>query len=142
MTPVTPEELSGYLDGELSVERAGMVAAELAGNEDLAATFADMQASDLVWRAAAGSARFQPATELIAAAAGRPSLGGMFAVLLPLVVLALLPRLFDAPELTLLANVVALALVLPWIVRMVAAEVADTARGPAMDAAAPRRDMS
>lgn len=122
MTPVTPEDLSGYLDGELPAERAAMIEAELATNEALAAAFAALQMADRNWRTAAGSARFQPAIELPAEAAARPSFGRMSAMLLLLAALALLSRWFDAPELTLLPNVVALVLVLSWVVRMIVAE--------------------
>lgn len=140
MTPVTPEELSGYLDGELSAERAGRIEAELAVNEELAAAFAALQAADGRWRMAADSACFQPPPVPRLMATTRPSPGRMVAVLPPLVGLALLPRLVDAPELTLASNGVVLALVLVWVARMVAADVADAMPDAAMVSATAHRD--
>ena len=71
MTPLMPEELSAYLDGELPAARAREVGALLAADPRLRADFDALADVDRRWRAAGETAAFQPAIRLRQPTTGR-----------------------------------------------------------------------
>jgi len=121
MKPIEPAELSGYLDGELEPDRIREVEAALAIDPVLRADYHVLADADRTWKSAANIAAFLPNTQL------RPvwswsltrSPSAIAAILVLLVVLRITPKLGDFVAWGLIVHAAALAVVLPWVVRMV-----------------------
>jgi anti-sigma factor RsiW len=60
MSDIEPHELSAYLDGELTADRAQAVAAALASDPALRAEYEALAGADATWRQTAQAATFQP----------------------------------------------------------------------------------
>ncbi len=118
MKPVEPAELSAYLDGELEPARAREVQQALEHEPSLRAEFETLNRLDGAWRAAAGSAAFQPRVRLPRGAAASPTLLAGASAIAVLVALRVIPKLTDALGLGLLLHGIALSLILAWLVRL------------------------
>lgn len=64
MEPIDPAELSAYLDGELSIERAEEIGAALKRDPALRQSFESLAALDFAWKGQASTAAFRPDVQL------------------------------------------------------------------------------
>src|ERR1700761_4519297 len=127
MMPIAEEELSGYLDGELTPARRAAVDQALAGDLHLRTVLEALQGADLKWRGAARGAAFVPKVHWHGVAgAARPAT--MAAALAGLLLVRILPKLDGAFALGLLLQAIALAAIVAWVVSM-------ARRSPTADAA-------
>jgi anti-sigma factor RsiW len=118
MRLVEPAELSAYLDGELDPDRARELAAALAEDADLRAAYEALANSDKSWQLAAAAASFKPAIDLSSHENSRASRLTEIMVVAVLVALCVMSKTTDAITLGLILHGIALAIALPWIVRM------------------------
>lgn len=118
MKPIEPAELSAYLDGELTPERAREVEAALAGTPALREELQILAHDDAAWRVAARTASFPAEVRLphprsFGLSAGRALLG-----ILALLAIRFLPRLASTFTLDLALNAVGLAIITVWVVAL------------------------
>jgi anti-sigma factor RsiW len=118
IAPIDPAELSGFLDGELTRERAAQIEAALGSDPELAAAFTALRDADAAWRSAASEARFQPRVQFAPRRSAAAQIARALVVGLALAALSLLPWVFSAPQLTLLPHLGALAIALVWAAKM------------------------
>ncbi len=116
MTQVEIFELSAYLDGELTKERARIVEAAIAANPVLREEYAALSEADARWRAAANTARFTPKTAVL------PNTNRVWTHLaggvLLLLGVRLLPKLAASFELNVLLSAIFFSILLAWAVRL------------------------
>ena len=96
MNPIQPEELSAFLDGELSAQRMREVQQQLDVNVELRAQFDTLQRLDRQWHAASLGARFKPSIQLLPLSEPRSRVLGILALGTALAALRLLLKIFDA----------------------------------------------
>ena len=130
MKPVQPEELSAFLDGELSLERSREVEMQIASDPTLRAEFEDLAGSDALWRTAAATASFEPAVRLPAGVNRLTWFVGFSALMGALIVLRLMPKLIEAPTFGFSLHAIALALLLTGIVWFAQADRRDAIMSP------------
>ena len=118
MKPIEPSELSGYLDGELEPDRIREVEAALANDPFLRADYHVLADADSAWKSAAHLAAFVPNTQLPPGRSLTRSPSAIAAILVLLVVLRITPKLGDLVAWGLIVHAAALAVMLPWVVRM------------------------
>ncbi len=98
MKPISSDELSAYLDGELDPQRTQEVRQALASDPALQAEFATLHRLDAKLREAALDAQFVPAVKLPAhMPLPARGIGGLAALVALLVVIRLVPKLFSLP---------------------------------------------
>ena len=107
MNPIQPEELSAFLDGELSAQRMREVQQQLDVNVELRAQFDTLQRLDRQWHAASLGARFKPSIQLLPLSEPRSRVLGILALGTALAALRLLLKIFDAQIVLLNAGVLA-----------------------------------
>jgi hypothetical protein len=116
MEPITPQELSAYLDGELDdSHRASQIRAAIENDAAIRHTYQIIAETDSAWRAAAQSARFRPKITL----PSRTALGSavsMGAALLFLLMVRGLPKLSDTLTWGIMLQGVALGAMMVWVV--------------------------
>ncbi len=118
MQPVDPAELSAYLDGELTPDRAREVAALLATDPDLRSSYDELASTDADWIAAASSACFSPVTDIPVQKVFGISRLTFTAIVGMLIALCVTAKTSDTVVWSLTLHAVALALTFTWIVRM------------------------
>lgn len=118
MNPIEPAELSAYLDGELSPERAQEVEAALASSPALRTELKSLAADDARWRAAACSAAFRPDVRLPRARALGVRAGPTLLAVALLLGVRLLPKLVGTLTLALILNALALTVIMAWVLAM------------------------
>jgi anti-sigma factor RsiW len=118
MNPIDPVELSAYLDGELSPARAREVETALASSPALRAELDALAEADKTWRAAARSAAFRPDVRLRGATVPKVSICRTAGAAALLLAVRFLPKLAGALDVELIANGIALAIVIVWVIRM------------------------
>ena len=118
MKPIEPAELSGYLDGELGPDRIRELEAALADDPLLRADYHALANADSAWRSAVHQAAFAPNTQLPLSKSLISSPFAIAAILFLLLVLRITPKLVDFVAWGFIVHATALAVVLPWIVRM------------------------
>lgn len=104
MKPIQPEELSAFLDGELSEQRRREVQQQLDCDDVLRAQFESLQTWDRKWHAAAFDARFNPSIELPQSAEPKTRVLGVVAVGAALAGLRLVLKVLD-PQILVWATV-------------------------------------
>ncbi len=118
MNPIDPAELSAYLDGELSPARAREVESALASSPALQAELDALTNADRSWRLAARSAAFRSDIRLPRAAARKVPLYRTTGAVVLLLAVRFLPKLAGALDWQIIANGVALAIAMVWVIRM------------------------
>jgi len=118
MKPIEPAELSGYLDGELEPDRALEAEAALASDPLLRAEYHALANADSAWKSAAHFAGFVPNTQLPHRKSLKSSPLAIATILVLLAVLRIAPKLGDVIAWGLFFHAAALAVILPWVVRM------------------------
>lgn len=122
MNPIDPAELSAYLDGELSPARAREIETALMSSPALRAALDALTKADETWRTAARSAAFRPVVRLPGAALpAKVSISRMAGVVALLLAVRFLPKLTGALDWELVANGIALAVVIAWVIHMIRA---------------------
>ncbi|HEY1899297.1 MAG TPA: hypothetical protein VGG49_05855 [Steroidobacteraceae bacterium] len=117
MKPIEPEELSAFLDGELSSARMSEIEAALKRDPVLRAELSALARMDAAWQSAAGTSVFTPKVEFARRAAFiRPWLG-IIGILVVLVAVRILPKFTDGLEFGFILHGVGLMVALAWIVR-------------------------
>jgi anti-sigma factor RsiW len=116
MKPVEPEELSAFLDGELDPERSREIEMQIESDPVLRAEFDELARTDVLWRAAAATAAFEPRVHLPMAANRWAWLAGFPALIGALLVLRMLPKFIEAPAFGFSLQAVALAVLLAGII--------------------------
>ncbi len=118
MNPIDPAELSAYLDGELSPVRAREIEAAVMASPALRAELDALSKADDTWRSAARSAAFPPHVRLPRAAASRASIYRIVGAVALLLAVRIVPKLADSLDWELIANGIALAVVVAWAIHM------------------------
>jgi anti-sigma factor RsiW len=113
MKPIEGIELSGYLDGELEPGRASEVEAAIERDPVLRAEYEALAEADREWKSAGRLAGFVAQTQLPEKKSLVP-----VAVLVLLVGLRMMPKMSDMFAWALVLHAAALAIALPWVVRM------------------------
>ncbi len=126
MNTIDPVELSAYLDGELTPERAREVEAALRTSPALRTELDALAEADETWRAAARSAAFRPDVKLRDAVASKVSVYRIGGAVTFLLAVRIVPKLAGTFDLELIANGIALALVVIWVIRMAGAGARET----------------
>jgi anti-sigma factor RsiW len=121
MKRVQPEELSAFLDGELSAQRMREVQQRIDGDDALRVQFEALRRLDRKWHAAAFEARFDPSIQLPRLVRPKTGMLGFAAIGAALAAVRLMSKVLDA-ELLLwtVVNAVLLALLLAataWLIR-------------------------
>jgi len=118
MRLIEPAELSAFLDGELDPDRAREIATALASDSELREEYGALAKADVVWKAAADSALFKPSTQLSTSKVFASSPLAFAAVLIALIALCVTAKLGTVVVWNFVLHAVALAIALPWIIRM------------------------
>lgn len=122
MNPIEPAELSAYLDGELNPARAREVESALATSPALQAELDALTKADKTWRMAARLAAFRSTIQLPRTSSRKVPLYRTAGAVVLLLAVRFLPKLAGALDWGLIANGVALAIAMVWVIRMTRAE--------------------
>ena len=117
MTPIEPEEISAFLDGELDPARAREVEWSLAADPVLQAEFRSLAHLDSKWRSAASAAAFLPDVRHLRYVEHARPWVRTTALLVLLLLLRILPKLTDTLAFGFILHGVALAIVLLLTIR-------------------------
>lgn len=116
MSRLDPPELSGFLDGELSLERMREIEEILASEPIARAELSSLTADDIAWRAAARAAAFRPKVSLRLTRESAIVIGSAALFLALLLIAQSLMRWFDVLNFMLLFNGIALTVLLTGLV--------------------------
>lgn len=120
MKPVTPEELSALLDGELDDARAREVEAQIVAHPRLRAEFDALSGADARWRGAAAAAVFTPRVKLPKTAWSLNIVIVAVALAAGLICLRAAPKLMESLAFGFGLHIVCFAILLaslPWLMR-------------------------
>ena len=109
--PIDAEKLSGLLDGELTPGEAEQLRRAMAGDEELARQFAQLQSLDGEMKALGQSAAFQPHVRIPMNASGAPL--PLFWVIVAVMILRIASKALPLP-MSCVLGAAALALLLSW----------------------------
>jgi anti-sigma factor RsiW len=130
MNTIEAGEISAYLDGELSAERAQAVRAAIDTQPELQAAVQRLASLDRRWQRAADAAHFSPA--IVMPPAKGSLRGALFAAgaVVGLITIRVVPKLLESLEWGVLINGVGLAVIAIWLAKFVSSAPADS---PAFD---------
>ncbi|MDT8429518.1 MAG: hypothetical protein RQ757_12220 [Pseudomonadales bacterium] len=118
MKAIEPAELSGYLDRELSEERMLEVQTAIATDSHLCAEFEKLKSAHLGWQTAARYAAFKPEIHLSRPGLWLPAPLTLGVALVLMLVLRFAPKLSDMILPGIILHLLALAIILPWVVKL------------------------